>query len=346
MADHDWAGVVDHPSGFLALSPRNVLFTCPGVSGFVAYRAHGRYRINLGGVQAAPAQRAALLDEFLAESRREGCRAVAVQVRQDQVDLFRGRGFAVNQFGSSFGVDLTTFTMAGGGRLKLRNRIQRARRAGVRVVELGRDLPASAAAWDGVQRVSRVWLRGKKGPELDFLIGELGRPGDSHRRIFLALDARGEPLGFITYVPAWGARSGYLHDLTRRVPAAPPGVMELTNAEAMGRFTAEGARFLHFGLTPFVVDPHEPPGGHRGLAWLLRLIGRRGRFVYPALSQREYKMKWAPDVIEREYIAFEKLAPGALWALLSVTRSLPWAPRTRDWRGPERPHSQSQEALP
>jgi lysylphosphatidylglycerol synthetase-like protein (DUF2156 family) len=316
------AACVDHPSGFLALSPRNAFFTLPGREGFVAYRRQGRHRLNLGGVQAAPDQREALLDAFLRESRARGERVVAVQVRADQVELWRSRGFAVNQLGTSYALDLQRFSLAGGARLKLRNRIARARRAGVQVLELGQDRPLTSDAWHALQRVSQAWLRTKGGHELAFMVGELGAPGDVFRRVFVA-EANGRTLGFITYVPAWGARPGLLHDLTRRAPDAPAGVMELVNATALSRFAAEGARFLHFGLTPFVVDAVEPRGGHAAMARVVRFLGRHS-FVYPARSQADYKLKWAPDVVEREWIAFEKVGLAAVWALLVATRSVPW----------------------
>jgi lysylphosphatidylglycerol synthetase-like protein (DUF2156 family) len=99
--------------------------------------------------------------------------------------------------------------------------------------------------------------------------------------------------------------------------------MELINAVAIERFAAEGVRFVHLGHTPFIVDPVEPAGGHRLLAWLLRLIGRRGQFLYPARRQHDYKMKWGPDLVEREYLALERPSLRAVWALLVVTRSWP-----------------------
>jgi lysylphosphatidylglycerol synthetase-like protein (DUF2156 family) len=322
------ADFVDHPSGFLALSSRNTLFGRPGHDGFVAYRRQGRYRLNLGGVQAPPGERAALLDAFLAESRCAGEEVVAVQVRRDQVELFLGRGFTVNQLGSTFGLELARFGLSGGPRRKLRNRIVHARRAGVRVFEEGRDRPLTADAWSELHRLSRAWLAGKRARELDFLVGELGTLGDPSRRVFVAESDRGRIVGFITYVPAWGTHPGYLHDLTRRLPDAPAGVMELINATALERFAAEGVRFLHFGLTPFIVDPVEPPQGSPTLGRVLRFLSRR-RFVYPTRSQVEYKLKWAPDLVERESIAFERPTLGAIWALLIATGSLPWPRRRR-----------------
>jgi lysylphosphatidylglycerol synthetase-like protein (DUF2156 family) len=321
-----FASFVDHPSGYLATAPRNTLFVRPGREGFVAYRRHGRYRLNLGGVQAPPDAREALLRSFLDDAHAQGDRVVAVQVRREQVELFRRHGLAANQLGSSYALALDRFSLAGGVREKLRNKLARARRAGVVVVELGRDRPHSPALWSAVEGVSRAWLGAKGAPELEFLVGELGAPGERDRRVFVA-EQGGRVLGFITYGPAWGARPGWLHDLTRRLPDAPPGVLELVNATAAARFAGEGAAFLHFGLTPFVVDEVEPDADSPTLARAIRLLGRHA-FFYPARTQADYKLKWAPDVIEREWIAFESVHPGAVWALLAATRSLPW-PFTR-----------------
>jgi len=58
-----FADFVDHPSGYLAIAPRNTLFVRAGREGFVAYRRHGRYRVNLGGVQAPVDAREPLLRE-------------------------------------------------------------------------------------------------------------------------------------------------------------------------------------------------------------------------------------------------------------------------------------------
>lgn len=320
------AALVDHPSGWLALAPGNTLFRCPGHAGFIAYRPQGRYRLNLGGVQAAPADRAAVLDAFLDEARASGHRVVALQVRGDEVELFRRRGFAVSQLGSSFGLELKRFRMAGGARMKLRNRVAHARRCGVRVVELGRERERTPAAWSELERISDAWLAAKGSRTLDFLVGELGAPCEAQRRVFVAEADSGRPLGFITYVPAWGTRPGYLHDLTRRLPDAPAGIAELINAVAIERFRAEGCAFLHFGLTPFVVDPTEPSGGSPWLGRILRWLGRR-EFVYPTRSQLDYKLKWAPDFVEREWIAFERVSPGAFWSLLVATGTVPWPSR-------------------
>ncbi len=266
--------------------------------------------------------RAALLDAFIAEAEARRRGVIFVQVREAQTELFRSRGFTVNQLGASYGLSLEGFSFAGAERAKLRNKVKRARAQGVRIVAVGDELPSDEATFEKLRQVSLLWLRRKKKKELDFMIGEIGGPADRERRIFAALDSAGAVLGFITYVPVWGERPGWLHDLTRRVPSSPVGVMELCNAAAIERFTAEGAKHLHFGFTPFLVRGQEGPGASPFLAWMLRMLGRHGSFIYPAQSQAEYKLKWAPDLIEPEFVAARPLSLRGIVDLLLLTRSI------------------------
>jgi hypothetical protein len=273
--------------------------------------------------------RADLLDAFLRDAARDCEQVVALQVRARDVDLFRSRGFRVDAFGSSFALALPRFSFAGTKRMKLRNRIKRARDAGVTVFELGRDRACPPDLWRRLAEISRAWLATKGGHELDLLVGEMGEAGDPNRRLFVALDRQQQPLGFITYVPVWGERPGVLHDLTRRAPDAPAGVMELINATALARFQEEEIRFLHFGFTPFLVGMGgaavERPD-HWLVPRLVRFIGAGGaRSTRPARSfstSRSGRRRSS----RAEYIAFQQVSLGALFALLIATRSLvlPW----------------------
>jgi len=314
--------LIDHPSGYLALSPRNRRFTVDGLPGLIAYRAQGRHLIALGGVHAPADARAALLDRFLTLARRSRRRVIAVQVRPEQAALFRERGFTVNQFGSSYAVRLADYSLAGSRRMKLRQKIRRAQRLGLEVLEVGRQLPANQQTFTRLNDISRLWLAGKGGRELDFMIGELGQPGDQARRIFVVREQAGRWVGFISYVPVWGRRPGWLHDLTRRLPDAPPGAMELCNHCLIEQAIVEGAQYLHFGFTPWIIDTPEPPGASRCLAWALRQLRLHGRAIYPAVDQQRYKTKWAPDIVEPELIAFRPLSPGAIFDLLRLTRAI------------------------
>lgn len=317
----DPSTIVDHPSGFLALSRRNELFADDGIAGFIAYREQGRHLIAFGGVHAAPPHQGELLDKFLGHAASRGRRVIFVQIRTPQVQMFLNRGFTVNQFGTSFGLGLRHFSLRGTPKMQLRNKVSRARKAGLRVAELGRELPRDESTFAQLRLVSAEWLRGK-GKELDFMIGEIGGPDELSRRIFIVQDGPGEAVGFITYVPAWGKNPGYLHDLTRRMPTASAGAMELCNTSAIERMISEGVEFLHFGFTPFIIDGVEFPGASRMVTWAIRQLRRYGGFVYPAESQAQYKLKWGPDIVEPEYLAARPMSIRGVMDLLILTRSI------------------------
>lgn len=318
----DLTECINHPSGYFALSPRKDRFTVADIPGLIAYKEQGKHLVMMGGVHAPEPHRAQLLDSFLAAAAKRKQGVVALQLDEKQIPLFASRGFTVNQFGSSFALRLSGFTFAGTKRMKLRHKIKRAQQAGLRVVEVGREIPDNESTYNQIYAISDNWLKQKGRKELDFLIGEIGHSGQSQRRIFAVVDAHEKMLAFITYVPVWGEHPGILHDLTRRLPDAPSGVMELCNAFAIRRFTEEGIPYLHFGFTPFIVDDRPRPGENRILASIVRLIGKHGSAIYPALDQVRYKQKWAPDIVEREYIAYNRLSLRTLIDVLRVTQIL------------------------
>ncbi|MGC9379410.1 bifunctional lysylphosphatidylglycerol flippase/synthetase MprF [Streptomyces sp. MH13] len=308
----------DNPSSFLALNSGNTYFHDDRFEGACAYRTSGRYVLQFGGPFAAPEHRARLLDAFVAHAGR---RLVAVQLQRADAELYAAHGFTVNQIGASYAVDLSRFTLRGSRFVRLRNKISRARRAGLEVAEV-RDGDDRAE----LDRIDRCWLRekGRHVKELRFLVGQRNGSLQKHRRLFVGRIG-GEAVGYINYSPVYGSRPGWLHDLSRRRPDAPPGVMEALNATVMERLTADGAGWLHFGFTPFTgLDPeHEPPGASRLFSRFARLLAERGDAVYPAASQLEYKQKWAPHVVLPEYIAFRgRPRPGAVWQLLRATNAV------------------------
>jgi len=293
----------DNPSGFLALSRGNSCFTDPDVPGAVIYRESGPYLVQFGG-PFAPAEHAGeLLAKFTEFAARQGRSVVAVQVQQHETQQYVQQGFTVNQIGASYAVDLDRFTLRGTRFMQLRNKVARATRAGLTVVE------GTLEEWaDAVAAVDSAWLgsKGEHAKPLEFLVGECGGPAQRHRRLFMGT-IDGRPAGYISYSPAYGSRPGWLHDLSRRLPDRVPGIMEAINTTAIETFQSEGASWLHFGFTPFTgLDAGlELPGASPGFAWFMRWLWENGEQIYPARSQLAYKDKWAPHVVLPEYVAFQ-----------------------------------------
>ncbi|MEG3628040.1 bifunctional lysylphosphatidylglycerol flippase/synthetase MprF [Streptomyces poriticola] len=308
----------DNPSSFLALNSGNTYFRDHRFDGACAYLTSGCHVFQFGGPFTAPQNRARLLEAFVAHA---GKRLVAVQLQRADAELYAAHGFTVNQVGASYAVDLSRFTLRGSRFVRLRNKISRARRAGLEITETHAGEDCSE-----LDHLDQRWLRdkGRHVKELRFLVGQRDGPLQKHRRLFVGrID--GQVVGYINYSPVYGSRPGWLHDLSRRRPDAPPGVMEALNATVIDRLTQEGAGWLHFGFTPFTgLDPaHEMPGASRMFVRFTRLLAQYGESVYPAASQLEYKEKWAPHAVLPEYIAFlGKPRLRAVWRLLRATNAV------------------------
>jgi lysylphosphatidylglycerol synthetase-like protein (DUF2156 family) len=174
--------------------------------------------------------------------------------------------------------------------------------------------------------IDRAWLRskGRHVKELQFMVGQRTGSAQSLRRLFLARDDAGSVLGYISFSPVYGNRSGWLHDLSRRHPDAPPGVLELIVVTAVEAFQAEGSAYLHFGFTPFtsVSAENEVPGSSAVARRIVRLLADHGAAIYPAADQLAYKEKWGLNLIQPEYVAFHgRISVGAVWNLLRLTNA-------------------------
>ena len=317
-----------HSSGFLVLNAETRHYSAASLDGFIAYRPAGRHHIvQLCGPFAATEDREPLLRSFLRWSRSEGRRVLAVQLQGADAHIYASHGFVVNQLGSSYSIDLSRFTLRGTPFFRLRNKISRARRLGVSVEEVtyaDRHTPSLAAELDAIDA---GWLRskGRHVKELTFMVGERGGPGAALRRLFIARH-NGEAVAYVTYSPCFGRRAGWLYDLTRRRADAPPGTIELIFSGTIERLSEEGCRWLHLGLTPLVglAPEHElRRASSPTVRRIAELLAAHGSAVYPAHSQLAFKLKWAPHLIEPEYVGFPGRASlAAIWQLMRVTRAI------------------------
>jgi lysylphosphatidylglycerol synthetase-like protein (DUF2156 family) len=314
----------DHPSIDLVFNAEMQYFWSPQAEGFVPFRERGRLLCVFAGPVAAASERGRLLGAFLEHAREQRREVLAVQVREPCAEIFAQAGFRLNQLGRSYTLALGEFELRGHRFMKLRNKLKQPTKSGVEVGELGLEIPRDSSAQSKLAAITDGWLRskGRHTKLLEFLVGEVSSIEREGTRCFLA--QRGsEPLAFITYVPAHGQYRGYMHDLTRRLPEAPAGTMELVNLSAIQRFQSEAVPFLNFGLTPFVGVRDEHPSHSPGLARVIRVLADYGKWIYPAESQVAYKMKWAPQIDEPEFIAFRgRLRPSFVWQLLRLTRAI------------------------
>jgi lysylphosphatidylglycerol synthetase-like protein (DUF2156 family) len=306
----------DNPSSFLALNEGNSYLHLPDVPGVIVYRPTGRYLVQFGGPFAPPEARPRLLQAFLRLASEQGREIVTVQLQGTDTAEYLDAGFTVNQMGASFALQLATFTLHGTEFMQLRNKISRSLRSGLVISEVPHDKWSQA-----VRELDAAWLTTKGGAKpLEFLVGQVGGPHQGLRRLFVGV-RDGRLTGYISYSPVYGSRPGWMHDLSRRQPDSPPGVMEAINKAAIDSFQAEGVEWLHFGFTPFTaLSPERQfPGYSRAFLWFMGELWEHGEGVYPAQTQYAYKEKWHQNAILPEYIAFRRRA--SIPALVHIFRA-------------------------
>lgn len=214
---------VDHPSGPLAMNAETLHFTTDRADGFIAYRPCGSFLFQLGGVFAPASAQSAILEDFRSMARSRRKHVCAVQLREQDIPLYRKAGFCINQLGTCHSIDLRRFTLSGSRFGKLRNKISQARRSGITVAELGVDLAWSPEFAVAMEAISQSWLaaKGTHTKCIDFMIGELKPPHPAIQRFFAAFQDSAL-VAFVTFVYAHGRLPGVLHDLTRRMAGTPP----------------------------------------------------------------------------------------------------------------------------
>jgi lysylphosphatidylglycerol synthetase-like protein (DUF2156 family) len=307
----------DNPSSFLAISQGNSYFTIPNRPGVIVYRTAGRYLVQFGGPFAPEESYRDLLLAFVDFAAEQNRTVVSVQLQGMDARIYVENGFTVNQIGASYAVDLQTFSLAGTKFMQLRNKISRAIRNGLTILEVDYD------EWrDDIAQIDTEWLplKGEGARQLDYLVGQCGGPAQRYRRLFVGV-IDGKAAGYILYSPVYGSRPGWMHDLSRRRPSISPGIMEAINKAAIDRFQAEQVRWLHFGFTPFTgLDTSlEMPGSSKAFRWFMHHLWEHGEGVYPAATQLAYKQKWNQSLVLPEYVAFH--GPASIDAFIHIFRA-------------------------
>ena len=314
----------EHPSIDLAFNAGNRYFRTGGIDGVIVFREAGGVLYQFAGPIAPSRDRDALLQSFIEFARREGRRVFGVQLRVEDVERYRALGFRLNQMGSSYTLRLGDFSLRGHAFMRMRNKLKQPQRAGVEVVEFGREIPVTDEVRVRLDEITAAWLRskGRHVKLLEFLVGENSSIDRGGSRCFAARRDK-EIIAYITYVPSYGKYRGMMHDLTRRLPDAPPGTMELINWTALMRFQEEGIDNLNFGFTPFVGMNAEVEGHSPAVSRVMRFLAEHGSAIYPSKAQEAYKTKWQPTSIDPEYMAFQgRFRVSYLWHLLRVTRAV------------------------
>ena len=232
---------------FFALRRDKSYFFSPSRSSFLAYRVVAGAALVSGDPVGERAEFLPLLEEFRRVARSRGWRLAVLGAASELAPLYRALGLRAVKLGDEAVVRPAAFSLEGRTIRKVRQSVNRLRRAGyrVRVVRAGEvDLELRA----GLDKVSAAWLG--RWPERGFTMAMDDLFSEPETVLAIAENADGEIGGFLHLVP-FPAAGGYSLSTMRRRGATPNGLMEFLIAETIEWARARGVTRISLNFCVF-----------------------------------------------------------------------------------------------
>jgi phosphatidylglycerol lysyltransferase len=270
-------------------------------NGIVAYQKRAGVAIVLADPLGPAETRAESAQEFIGMAERAGlvpCFFSASDATKDAVPAtWRSLVVADDTI-----VDLPGLEFTGKAWSAVRTSINRAAREEVsfRMTRLADE------TW-GIQQqlraISEMWVGDKGLPEMGFTLGTLDEAMDPEVRLALAVSAKGDVDGFLSWLPVYGgdgAVRGWTLDLMRRRDGGFGPVMEFLIGSSAKHFSEEGAEVLSLSGAPLAHDYPSDAGAIKSLSeWLANVLEP----VYGFGSLHRFKEKFHPRY-ETMYLLF------------------------------------------
>lgn len=326
-----------HPLAFFGLAPKNIHYMASGGAGLVNYQLTRKVAVVLGDPVCAPEACEQVTRRFLDFCVLHQWRAAFYQASAERLATYHALNLRTFKMGEEAILHPQTFTLHGSALANVRTSCRRAEREGVRI-EWYEGVPPTEVMRH-LEHVSRVWLgekAGKQAAERSFCMGRMDELTGSAElaemiaalstppnvlplaapRLVTAVAKTNtdQPCAFVTFTPIYGYLTheaaaqrrqseaqgwGWTLDLMRRVPDAPPGVMELLLVRAIERFQSYGAHRVSLGLVAMADTRREMTAAGKRLA---SIVDRLGLFE-PGRTLFNFKQKFHPCWESRYLVA-------------------------------------------
>ena len=271
-----------------------------------------------------PAERRAVIEQFVEFCLRRGWRVGFHQVSAENVRLYQELGFRRMKIGADAVVDLQQFTLDGSAMKEFRNTVNRLTRQGYLV---GRFEPPPEPSLDRsldpgllrqLQQVSNEWLALPHNRERRFTLGSFSPEYIASTVVYAVFDPDGKVAAFLNLVPSYRPDVATV-DLMRRRAHTINGVMDFLFARTFLDLKARGYQRFSLGMAPIAESSEERPNAEERLViW----AARHSRSWFRSESLRRFKAKYA-TIWEPRYEVYHSRwdLPRLALALFDVTET-------------------------
>ncbi len=268
--------------------PNKSYFFSPSRRCFIAYSVGANFAIALADPVGPPEEIAETISGFKRFCEDNGWGVAFYQTPPDFLPVYRSLGLKKLKIGDAAIVDLTSFTLEGRARKRLRARVKQLEKEGVRMKYYA--APASDALLKQLREVSDDWLRLPGRRERAFSLGRFDPAYLRSTPIATAEDAGGRVLAFVNVIPSYHLGEATI-DLMRHRADAPNGVMDYLFVKLLLRDRDEGYTRFNFGLAPMsgFREREEASAMERAVYQFFQRL----RFLFGFGGLKAYKAKFA-----------------------------------------------------
>jgi len=306
-----------NPCSYLALEDDKIIYFGKEVDGVIAYGIVGNVVTVCADPICAPKDFVCFLAEFKAFCADCSYECIFLGTTSLYLKEYEMLGYSHVKSGEEAVFELADYQLAGGKMAKLRTLINHANKE-VTTHEYKPLEKKDIEIEKGIAAVSEAWLEGKKSSQLGFSVGGVGLEDPMDRRYFYASDADGKIVAFNVFLP-YANKTGYMADVTRRIPHAPGGVTEKLIFDGFMTFKEEGSTLGSMGQAP-LANVHEEGVKDNMTVKIIEFIYENCNKFYGFKDLHKAKEKYSPTIWAPGYFVFstKNITPEMVFASIKI----------------------------
>ncbi|MEV5505547.1 bifunctional lysylphosphatidylglycerol synthetase/lysine--tRNA ligase LysX [Streptomyces orinoci] len=255
--------------GYFATRRDKAVVFSPSGKAAVTYRVEAGVCLASGDPLGDPEAWTPAIEAWLALAGRYGWQPAVMGASETGARAYARSGLGALQLGDEAILQVASFNLEGREMRVTRQAVHRVERTGA-TVRIRRHSALSDEEMGEVIRRADAWRDTETERGFSMALGRLGDPADGDCLLVEALDAQGNMIALLSFVP-WGP-DGVSLDLMRRDRAAPNGVMEFMVTQLCAQAVRFGVKRISLNFAAFRSAFEE--GARIGAGPVLRLWRR------------------------------------------------------------------------
>jgi phosphatidylglycerol lysyltransferase len=265
---------------------------------FISYKVSGNFAVILEDPVAEnnEVMKKCLLsfDKYCSDN---GLKSISYRVPDESIEIYMSLRKKSLFLGQEAVVDVSTFTLQGGDKKRIRNAMNKVAETGFTLHVY--DPPLKEGLLQKLEAVSDNWLLDMEREELVFSQGMFTWDEIKNQTVLVAENDEEKIVGFLNIIPDYAKDEGTF-DLIRKTSDAPNGVIDFLHVELFNYFKQKNIRYLNLGFAPL-----------SGIEIPDDITERSMKFAYEKIKSlshykglREFKDKFDPVWYDK-YLVYE-----------------------------------------